>query len=163
MSDSKVIICDNTIEEQLEEKSAKLNISLEELVERYIKRGLFMDDYYDPPEITEEEFVEMCKRDAKKDMERGITPKKHDFDVFIDRWNKSGPKQDIDDFHYEIKNEKLKEMVEKKAKQLGMSDDQLIWGYVNRGLMDDNFDDDVFNEVHSEEFLREVNEALGLD
>ena len=163
MSDSKVIICDNTIEEQLEEKSAKLNISLEELVERYIKRGLFMDDYYEPPELTRAELMEISKRNVEKDKKRGIVPKKHNFDVFIGRWNKSGSKQDIDDFHFEIKNEKLKEMVEKKAKQLGMSDDQLIWGYINRGLMDDNFDDDVFNEVHSEEFLREVNEALGLD
>lgn len=67
------------------------------------------------------------------------------------------------EFHYEIKNEKLKEMVEKKAKELGISVDRLVWGYVNRGLMDDNFGEDVFREVHSEEFLNEVNEALGLD
>lgn len=67
------------------------------------------------------------------------------------------------DFHYEIKNEKLKKMVEKKANELGMSSDQLIWGYINRGLMDDNFGDEVFREVHSEKFLNEVNEALGLD
>ena len=67
------------------------------------------------------------------------------------------------DFHYEIKNEKLRKMVEKKANELGMSSDQLIWGYINRGLMDDNFGEDVFREVHSEEFLRQVNEALGLD
>lgn len=66
-------------------------------------------------------------------------------------------------FHYVIKNEKLKKMVEKKANELGMSVDQLIWGYINRGLMDDNFDEETFEEVHSEKFLNEVNEALGLD
>lgn len=69
----------------------------------------------------------------------------------------------IMDFHYEIKNEKLKRMVEKKAKELGMSVDQLIWGYVNRGLMDDSFDEETFMELHSEKFLNEVDEALNLD
>lgn len=44
-----------------------------------------------------------------------------------------------------------------------MTVSQLIWGYINRGLLDDCIDDDVFNEVHSEKFLNEVNEALGLD
>lgn len=67
------------------------------------------------------------------------------------------------DFHYEIKNEKLKKLVEKKAKEWGMSVDRLIWGYINRGLMEDNFDEDVFVEVHSEKFLKEVNDALGVD
>ena len=69
----------------------------------------------------------------------------------------------MEDFHYEVKNEKLKKMVEKKAKELGMSTDRLILGYINRGLMDDNFSEEVFREVHSEKFLNEVNEALGLD
>ena len=45
---------------------------------------------------------------------------------------------------YEIKNKKLKKMVEKKAKELNMSVDDLIWGYVNRGLMSDNISDEVF-------------------
>jgi hypothetical protein len=40
---------------------------------------------------------------------------------------------------------------------------QLIWGYINRGLMDDNLDEDIFNRVHSKEFLKEVNAALGID
>lgn len=34
--------------------------------------------------------------------------------------------------NYQIKNRKLKKMVEKKAKELNMSVDDLIWGYVNR-------------------------------
>ncbi len=67
------------------------------------------------------------------------------------------------EFHYEIKNKKLKKMVEKKARDLNMSVDQLIWGYINRGLMDDGFNDDVFNRLHSDKFLKEVNDALGID
>lgn len=42
-----------------------------------------------------------------------------------------------------------------------MSVDELIWGYINRGLIDDNFDEEVFNKVHSEKFLKEVDNALG--
>lgn len=65
-------------------------------------------------------------------------------------------------FHYEIKNEKLKKLVVKKAQELHISVDKLIWNYINRGLMDDSFED-VFEEVHSDEFLKEVNEALDVD
>ena len=67
------------------------------------------------------------------------------------------------DFHYEIKNEKLRKMVEKKAEELGMTADRLIWGYLNRGLMNDSYNEDVFKRLHSEEYLLQVNEALGLD
>ena len=67
------------------------------------------------------------------------------------------------DFHYEIKNEKLKKMVEKKAEELNMSVDDLIWGYINRGLMADGFNEDNFKKFHSEEFLKEVNDALNVD
>lgn len=77
------------VEAHLKEKSAELNISLDDLVDRYIRRGLFMDDYYKPPKITAEEFMEMCRKDVEKDRKRGIRPKKHNFDVFIGRWNKS--------------------------------------------------------------------------
>lgn len=66
-------------------------------------------------------------------------------------------------FHYEIMDEKLKRLVEKKADELNADVDHLIWGYVNRGLMDDNLSEEVFKEVHSEEFLKEIDEALGLD
>ena len=38
---------------------------------------------------------------------------------------------------YEFTNEKLKEIVEKKAELLGISVDRLIWNYINRGLMGD--------------------------
>ena len=89
MSDKKILIGDKMIEEQLKEKSAKLGISLYELIDRYVKRGLFMDDYYEPPKLTREELEEICKKDVEKDRKRGIPPKKHNSDVFIGRWNKS--------------------------------------------------------------------------
>lgn len=67
------------------------------------------------------------------------------------------------DFHYEIKNERLKENVEKKANELNMTIDDLIWGYINRGLMSDALSDEVFNRLHSNEYLSKVNETLGID
>ncbi len=36
---------------------------------------------------------------------------------------------------YEIKNQKLKKMVEKNANQLKIPVDQLILNYINRGVM----------------------------
>lgn len=65
--------------------------------------------------------------------------------------------------HFEFKNEKLKKLVEKKAEELDISVDRLVYNYINRGLMDDCRDEDVFHEVHSEEFLRQVDEALSVD
>ena len=66
-------------------------------------------------------------------------------------------------FHYEIKNQKLNYLVEKKAREVSMSVDELIWAYINRGLLDDCVNDEVFEHSHSEEFLNEINKTLGLD
>ena len=67
------------------------------------------------------------------------------------------------DFHYEIKNKKLRDLVEKKARETNRSVDAVIWGYINRGLMDDAIENEVFEHSHSKEFLNEVNDALGVD
>jgi hypothetical protein len=65
--------------------------------------------------------------------------------------------------HYEVQNQKLKKMLLKKANDLHISLETLIWNYINRGLMDDNINEDIFEEVHSESFLNEVNEALDVN
>lgn len=64
---------------------------------------------------------------------------------------------------YEVKDKRLKKMLEMKADELDISLDRLIWNYINRGLMGDNINWDKFKELHSEEFLKKVNKALGLD
>jgi len=66
------------------------------------------------------------------------------------------------DFNFEIKNQKLRKMVEEKAGELNIPVEELIWGYINRGLMSDNLNEEVFNHSHSKEFLNEVNDALGI-
>ena len=87
MSDKKTIIGDEMIQARLEENSKKLGISIDELIDRYIKRGLYCDDYYVQPVLTREELDELSKKDLKRDMENGIPPRKHDFSVFIGRWD----------------------------------------------------------------------------
>lgn len=52
--------------------------------------------------------------------------------------------------------------MKKRAKELNMSVDDLIWGYVNRGLMSDNISDEVFWDNHTR-LIKEVNEKLGLE
>ena len=66
------------------------------------------------------------------------------------------------EFSYEITNKKLRKRVEKKAKELNITIDELIWRYINRGLMSDNIDQEVFEDNHSR-FLKEVNESLDVD
>lgn len=53
-------------------------------------------------------------------------------------------------------------MVEKRAKELDMSVDDLIWGYINRGFMSDNISEEIFWDNHTR-FIKEVNEKLGLE
>ena len=64
---------------------------------------------------------------------------------------------------YEFENQKLKEMIERKAKSLNISVDRLIWNYVNRGLMEDYWTEDSMDKFHSEEYLKKVNDALDVD
>ena len=66
-------------------------------------------------------------------------------------------------FQYELKNKKLKIMVEKRAKELNMNVNQLIWGYINRGLMGDNLNEENFERLHSEKFLKNVDDTLNVD
>ena len=60
-----------------------------------------------------------------------------------------------------LKTKNSKKWLKKRAKELNMSVDDLIWGYVNRGLMSDNISDEVFWDNHTR-LIKEVNEKLGL-
>ena len=64
MSDKKTIIGDKMIQAQLEENSKKLGISIDELIDRYIKRGLYSDDYYMQPKLSREELDELSKKEV---------------------------------------------------------------------------------------------------
>jgi hypothetical protein len=66
-------------------------------------------------------------------------------------------------FNFEIRDERIKEMVEEQAKSLNISVDQLIWNYINRGLMGDSINEEALEELHSQEYLNEIEYALGLE
>ena len=76
MSDKKTVIGDEMIEAQLKENSNRLNISIDELIERYIRRGLFCDDYYEPPKLSREELIELSRKAVEKDRKKRISSKK---------------------------------------------------------------------------------------
>lgn len=79
MSDKKTLIGDEMIEAQLIEKSNILNISMEELIERYIRRGLYSDDYYTQPQLSKDEIDAIFKRNMERDKKNGIPPRKNVF------------------------------------------------------------------------------------
>lgn len=89
MSDFEKKEGEKMVEAQIHQKSSILNLPLNNLITRYIMRGLFIDDYYEPPVRSEEEFIELTKRAVEKDKKRGIPPKKHNFDVFVGRFNRN--------------------------------------------------------------------------
>ena len=66
MYDKKTVIGDEMIENRLKEKSRKLGISLDELIDRYIRRELYSDDYYIQPQLSREELDRLSKRDWKE-------------------------------------------------------------------------------------------------
>ena len=76
MSDKKTLIGDKMMETQLNEKSKMLGISVDELIERYIKRGLYSDDYYVQPQLSKEEIDVIFTRNMERDMKNGISPQK---------------------------------------------------------------------------------------
>ncbi|WP_407421515.1 hypothetical protein [Methanobrevibacter sp.] len=83
MSDKKIIFGDEMIENQLKENSEKLNISVEELVDRYIRRGLYTDDYYKQPKLSKEKLKEIFKIDDDVNMEENNSRKKGNMDSII--------------------------------------------------------------------------------
>ena len=75
-SDSKVMT-------NLEENAGKLNISVKELINQYIKLGLYEDYFYEPEPMTEEKLIKILDRNAKKDRANGIPPRKHKLDSLV--------------------------------------------------------------------------------
>lgn len=65
MSDDKTKIGDKMVEAQLKEISNKLNISVDALIDRYIRIGLYMDDYYNAPKLSKEKLLEIFKLDEE--------------------------------------------------------------------------------------------------
>ena len=79
MSKKENIQCDKMMETRLKENSEKLNISIDELIDRYIRRGVYSDYFYwKRPKLSLDELKEMSKRDAERDRKNGIFPKLHD-------------------------------------------------------------------------------------
>ena len=88
MSDNSRTSGDNMVMTKLKENSSKLNISVDELINQYLKLGLYEDDYYEPEPITKEDFIEILIKNREKDEKRGIPPMEHNFDDMVGLFNK---------------------------------------------------------------------------
>ena len=78
MSKMYLIQCDKIMETKLKENSKKLGISISDLIDRYIRQELCVDnDYLKKPKLSWEQLREISKRDAKRDRKNGIFPKPH--------------------------------------------------------------------------------------
>ena len=156
---------------KLEEYSVMLGISVSELIDRYVRMELYMDDFFEdyPSKVLEEKrrkAIEEFKRQAREN--KG--PKEVPPEILSQREELKKQKLAEEDncrrfsmaVNYEIKNKKLKKMVENKAKTLNISVDDLIWAYVNRSLMKDGLDEEKLEKNHSSGFLEEINGIMGL-
>ena len=65
MAEKQIVIGDKMIEDRLRKNSKKLNISIDELIDRYIRRGLYSDDYYKQPKLCKEKLKEIFNIDEE--------------------------------------------------------------------------------------------------
>ena len=61
----------------------------------------------------------------------------------------------------------LSKAILNRRKNLHMHDDDdeeedVIWMYINRGIFEDEFGDDILFKLHSDEYMDKVNKALGI-
>lgn len=81
MSEKIKILVDENMETRIMENALKLNISVVDLIDRYVRRELYMDDYYKRPQLSKDEIIEILKKDAENDKKNGIFLKKSIGDV----------------------------------------------------------------------------------
>lgn len=76
MSEKYRIQCDEMMETKLIENSQKLDISIFDLIDRYIKRELCADNnYLKKHKLSLDELKEISRIDVERDRKRGIFPK----------------------------------------------------------------------------------------
>ena len=80
---SIIVRSDESMEKELEEKSALLNISVDDLIDRYIRREMYREDFYVSPKRTLEELLEISRQEAEKDKKKGIYAKERTLDFFV--------------------------------------------------------------------------------
>lgn len=61
MSDKKSVIGDEMVNAKLKAISKKLNISIDDLINQYIKRGLYRDLYYEDTPLSKKRLSEVIK------------------------------------------------------------------------------------------------------
>ena len=63
MSEKKITITgDDMLETRLKKNSKRLNISICELIDHYIRRALYHEYLYEPKPLTREELTELSKK-----------------------------------------------------------------------------------------------------
>lgn len=78
LSEKFNVRCDKMMETRLKENSQKLDISIFDLVDRYIRRGVYSDNHYlEKPRLSFEQLKEISRKDSERDRKNGIFPKSH--------------------------------------------------------------------------------------
>ena len=65
--------------------------------------------------------------------------------------------------YHDVEDERLIELLQLKSDDSRKSVKDVIWMYINRGIFEDNFGDDILFKLHSDEYIDKVDKALGLD
>ena len=61
-----------------------------------------------------------------------------------------------------VEDERLIELIQLKSDDSEKSVKDVIWMYINRGILEDSIGDDILFKLHSDEYMDKVNKALGI-
>ena len=75
MSKKIKIVGDEFMEGRIIKNASRLNISVHDLIDRYIRRELAIDNGFRKRQMSFDELKERLERDAERDKKRGIFPK----------------------------------------------------------------------------------------
>ena len=64
---------------------------------------------------------------------------------------------------HEVRDDRLLKLLQDKSKESKKSVKDLIWMYINRGILMDRLGDDLMFKFHSEEHMDKLDKILGLE
>ena len=64
---------------------------------------------------------------------------------------------------HEVRDDRLLELLQNKSSEMKISLKDVMWMYINRGILMDRLGDDLMFKFHSEEHMDKLDKILGLE
>ena len=64
---------------------------------------------------------------------------------------------------HDVDDDRLLKLLQDKSVEMEMSLKDVMWMYINRGILKDRLGDDLMFKFHSDEYMEKLDKILGLD